>query len=275
MFPQSLSKSVTGIILSAAMHGAAFWAVGQVPHESRTPTARHRPIETLTIVEVATPPPPPLVTASEPGMDPAAQDAIQDQASDQASEAPKEPEVTPKPPPLPASMRSAVPPSALVEPVPKVKAAPAPSLPTLVGSRPSVLNAGLFQIPTSAASNRPAVAAPPKPSARESLTRGAKGGQINSRNPVLLTVLDGILRRNYPNDAHDAGIEGYARLELVVTRWGRPESIRILESHGHPAFGDACVRTVKRSRWRPAKNASGRRIAVRVRYRCSFTVGPE
>ncbi|TPV95167.1 MAG: energy transducer TonB [Myxococcales bacterium FL481] len=103
-------------------------------------------------------------------------------------------------------------------------------------------------------------------------SRGRGVTQQLSARPVLLTDMDRTLRRHYPNEARAQQIEGHARLQLVVSRRGRPSQLRVIESVGHPAFGEACRRAVARSRWRPARDRSGDRVATRILYRCKFEV---
>lgn len=276
--PQALSRSLSAAILSGALHGSAFWAARVLGPEPGEPSRRPPRVDLVTIVEVKEP----LPLASQPGVEPERDDAVESEAPKDVSLAPEEREVRPAhvdptPKAIPSAARAskddppedsvAEPQLEAIAPVVKQRALPNP-----LAVNPTAPHAGLIRIPQGRPSQRRPFTAASKSSSKRRTSDRAKGGRKGNRNPILLTALDRELRRFYPNDAREAGIEGHARLELVVTRWGRPESIRIVSSHGHPAFGEACVRAVKRSRWRPAKDRSGRRIAMRVRYRCRFTV---
>lgn len=276
--PQARFRLLTAATLSAAVHGLAFWAAGLVPYGPILTPDLHPAMDLLSIVEVEEPEP--LAIASQPGVAPGNKDAEDDEAPSEGNERSESTEAAPviadpKPEPIaptPKARGDAPAADPAAEPIPPT--GERPTLPGSVHAMPSVPIAGLIRLPQGPASRSRARTDPSKASPTRRSAGRTKGGRVDERNPVLMTALDRILRRQYPNDAREAGIEGYAKLDLVVTRWGRPESIRVVESHGHPGFGEACVRAVKHSRWRPAKNPAGRRIAMRVRYRCRFTVDP-
>lgn len=281
MMPQALSRSMVAAILSGVLHGGAFWAASFLESEPSQRVDRYPPMELVSMVEVEKAEPPSLAVASEPGVEPESEDAPQEEAPKEVSpasekaEPPPPVEPPPKAAPPAAKAPTEEPPSETLEELPPDAISPTANqraLPTTFALKPFIPQAGLIRVPQGRPSKRRARATVSNSARGQRSSGRAKGGKKGNLNPVLLTALDRELRRTYPNDAREAGIEGYAKLDLVVTRWGRPESIRIVSSHGHPAFGEACLRAVKRSRWRPAKDQSGRRIAMRVRYRCRFTV---
>lgn len=274
-------RCVTATLLSAALHGGVVWAVGRIQHRpSMRSPRRHPPIELFSLVEIAEPASLPPTIPSQPGTETTVEDSSEVLTPSQTSPAPEDldppsPQAEPEPNPTPslAQPRRDKPLAEPVKPTPSQPAAVHPPLPASVELKPFHSTRHLFPLPPTLRSpSRPTKAAASQPASGRGSVGKANAKRANDRNPILLTALHRLLRQNYPNQAREAGIEGYAKLELVVTRRGRPESIRILGSHGHPDFGEACLRTVKRSRWRPAKDREGRRIAVRVRYRCRFSI---
>jgi TonB family protein len=83
--------------------------------------------------------------------------------------------------------------------------------------------------------------------------------------------LDAELERNYPIELRRAGIPGRASLRLQISPEGRVGSIEVV-SESHAGFGDACVRTVRQSRWEPPLDVEGRAVATAIIYVCSFEV---
>jgi periplasmic protein TonB len=83
--------------------------------------------------------------------------------------------------------------------------------------------------------------------------------------------LDGVLKRNYPEDARSRGISGTASVRARIGADGRVSHTRVL-SESFSGFGEACKRTLAGSRWSPPKNREGSAVATEIAYTCRFVV---
>lgn len=70
----------------------------------------------------------------------------------------------------------------------------------------------------------------------------------------------------YPNRAKELGIQGILLIEIVIGLDGKVESVEILKSP-HPSFSSEARKTVKKWRFKPAKNKG---VPVRIRARKEF-----
>jgi protein TonB len=70
----------------------------------------------------------------------------------------------------------------------------------------------------------------------------------------------------YPNRAKELGIQGVLLIEIVIGLDGKVESVEILKSP-HPSFSSEARKTVKKWRFKPAKNKG---VPVRIRARKEF-----
>jgi len=85
--------------------------------------------------------------------------------------------------------------------------------------------------------------------------------------------LSAALQRNFPPGARRRGIAGIAVVSLRVRPTGEVDEVRVQrESVSGQGFGQACVTTVRASRWTPALNHQGNPTAARVRFHCEFRV---
>ena len=64
-----------------------------------------------------------------------------------------------------------------------------------------------------------------------------------------------------------------AVVSVEVQPTGEAGGIRLQrESVAGQGFGQACISTVRGSRWTPALNEAGNPIATRVNFRCEFRI---
>jgi protein TonB len=75
-------------------------------------------------------------------------------------------------------------------------------------------------------------------------------------------------RPDYPREALVKRLEGTVRVEAEVTPNGEALDVKVVTSSGHQILDDAAVRAVRRWRFRPAEDSSGRPI-VRA---CAVTI---
>ena len=86
--------------------------------------------------------------------------------------------------------------------------------------------------------------------------------EVVEQEPELIGGLEGLQARVvYPENARRQGIEGTAYVQFVVDERGRVVTPRVVR--GHPELGQAAVKALAASRFRPGRH-EGR--AVKVRY---------
>lgn len=81
--------------------------------------------------------------------------------------------------------------------------------------------------------------------------------------------LDALLERNYPPGARLQGRSGTARVALLIGADGRVLSTQLV-SATDPDFGEACVRTLRGTRWSTPRDQEGRAVRTILPYECRF-----
>jgi TonB family protein len=121
----------------------------------------------------------------------------------------------------------------------------------------------------------------PKPQKKTAVASGSQTGTGSgsgkrkknlSRPPQQPANMDQTLLRNYPKQAKMQGIEGIAVMKVLISPSGKASNIRLVRE-SYDGFGDACEKTLERSRWRPKLDERGRPIPVEITYTCRFEVG--
>lgn len=86
--------------------------------------------------------------------------------------------------------------------------------------------------------------------------------------------LDERLRRNYPEEARQQGIEGSATVALEVDADGVIQRVQLVrESVGGFGFYRACASMLREAgRWAPARDVRGQPVASSPRFTCRFRV---
>jgi protein TonB len=80
--------------------------------------------------------------------------------------------------------------------------------------------------------------------------------------------------RDYPFEALEQRARGLTRTEIDVSEQGRPTNCRVLKSSGFSILDDlTCRLALKRFRFKPARDASGRAIAGSVFYEQDWQLG--
>jgi len=94
-----------------------------------------------------------------------------------------------------------------------------------------------------------------------------------SRRPAPpASRLRDLLRRNYPREAQNQGIDGDARVRVRVEADGRVRTLAVL-SEDHAGFGAACRRTIREGgRWGAPQDRRGNAVATITTFRCTFTL---
>ncbi|WP_179504648.1 MULTISPECIES: energy transducer TonB family protein [unclassified Sphingomonas] len=79
---------------------------------------------------------------------------------------------------------------------------------------------------------------------------------------------------DYPPAARAAQAQGTTSVTISVTAQGRPSACRVTQSSRNPALdATTCDLAMKRFRFRPARDASGRAVAGEVDYDQEWTMG--
>ena len=82
--------------------------------------------------------------------------------------------------------------------------------------------------------------------------------------------LEAELRRTFPREARNLGIDGSARVRLRVEPTGRVRVLRVV-SEDHTGFGDACREAIRRSgRWDAPRDRHGDAVTTVLTFRCTF-----
>lgn len=90
---------------------------------------------------------------------------------------------------------------------------------------------------------------------------GGGGGGAGAPTPAR-QIAGAVRDSDYPRSALDAGISGTVYLRFVVTPEGRVGSCRVTRSSGNAALDTTTCRLIRqRFRYRPARDAWGRRVA--------------
>jgi protein TonB len=236
---------------SIALHGGL---VVMAPSAPSAAGAKAPSMTLATFVEIADPPPSPLVEppreepAREPMQEPHGAPAtnVRTRPTPPASHA-ATPAASPPASELPADFTSTVLSSADGPGV----AVPLPSTPPLPA------NSGGATVSSSATGS-----SSPRPRfvALADLAR-----------PPRAPRLDAALEKNYPASARQSGIAGHAVLRVEVLANGRIGGVRHV-SETYAGFADACERTVKSGAWEPPLDRNGKPVATEITYTCRFDV---
>lgn len=86
-------------------------------------------------------------------------------------------------------------------------------------------------------------------------------------------ALDAALQRHYPETARRRAMGGTASVRARIDPDGVVRvAMRLSESFA--GFGDACLRTLRGSRWSAPRDRRGNAVATEIRYTCRFLVQP-
>ena len=75
----------------------------------------------------------------------------------------------------------------------------------------------------------------------------------------------------YPADLRKDGVQGFAKVEMVVDAQGNVQEARLVVA-SHPEFGDRAVLAAQLWKFDPATDAAGKPVAVRVAQAFDFTL---
>lgn len=116
--------------------------------------------------------------------------------------------------------------------------------------------------------------APPPPK------KGPEAGARPQRQPAAPVAVREVDRNpepiytplpQYPLTALSSGVEGRARVRLRIEADGKVSAVEVLDSGGHPSFGAAAARAVRRWRFRPAMRG-GKPVALWATKRITFAL---
>ncbi len=79
--------------------------------------------------------------------------------------------------------------------------------------------------------------------------KGAAGAGKQGRDKITPHAID--QPRSYPLEARSKGWEGTVKLEALLNKKGRIESIKLLQSSGYKILDDTAIRMVKKWRYKP------------------------
>lgn len=149
-----------------------------------------------------------------------------------------------------AELFSPVPDTPAVAPRQQEPPKPKPAQPVtettpFIADRPAEATMPLQAAPSSSASS--SVPASSSGSAAPVNSGGGKAAAI-TRGPRAIEAE----KPDYPAGARERGNEGTVRLQMLVNRGGRVESVRIIESSGHTALDKAAEKAVRSWRFSPA-----------------------
>lgn len=265
--PRSGWLGTAGIALSAAFHVAAFFGLGTV----RVDAAALRPqtVEFSVIEE-----PPPVIEPPPPELAP-------DPEPEPAKPEPVRPIERPRP------VREASP-KPVKEAPPADNTPPAPAEETIADFSGTTLTAeGEGGWVSAVGSGAPMQGPIGKPNAavtgksRAGVEGGVVGGtgvrvvgeaDLSRRpRPPSADLLNEALKREYPKQAQQQGIEGVARIRVRVLASGKLSPLATL-SESYPGFAEACKRSLRDIRFEPPLDRSGAPVATDINYVCEFTV---
>jgi protein TonB len=252
-----------GVVLSVGVHIVTFLLLGIVKVDAAMPKAV--PVE-FTVIEP--PPAPPPVEEPPPP-------------------APPEPEAKPEPVKPPPKVKEAA-----LKPVEEAKPEPEPTPPapaeeaiadftgttitaegeggwtTVVGSG-APMNGPVGKAKSAAVTgrNRDGVAG----GAAEGTGMRVLGEGDLSRIPRAPSsaILEEALRREYPKQAQQQGVEGVAKVRVRVLSTGKLSPLATLDET-YPGFADACKRSLRNVRFEPALDRQGQPAATDITYKCEF-----
>jgi outer membrane biosynthesis protein TonB len=249
-------------VLSAGVHVVVFFGLGTVRVDAAVP--RDEVVE-FTVVEEqpaeeAPPPPPPPAP---------------------------EPEPEPKPEPVKPRIKEASP-APVEEAPPPDPTPPAPAEETIADfSGTTLTGEGSGGWTTAVGSGAPMNAPIGKPKAavtgreRDGTEGGAIGGTGTrvvseadlSRSPKVPSAeaLNEALKREFPKDAQQQGIEGVARIRVRVFATGKLSPLTVL-SESYPGFAEACKRSLRDQRFEPGLDRQGQPVATDINFKCEFTL---
>ncbi len=99
-----------------------------------------------------------------------------------------------------------------------------------------------------------------------------RASDLSRRPEPPASRLRDLLRRNYPRDAQNEGIDGDARVRVRVEADGRVRTLAVL-SEDHAGFGAACRRTIREGgRWGAPLDRHGNAVPTIMTFRCTFTL---
>lgn len=222
------SRRFLALALSAAIHIAALAAL-LLWHFTPTPSDRERP---MTVVDLAEPPP------DKPKPPPPEPEAEHEKAASGA--------------PAPAG--------------PKAEAAPlAAAIPVVVPTLPAaILPATGAATSSGAASSGTGTGAGGSGDGTGGGGSGEGGGRARPRLAAEPEAIRGYFNKNdYPKALRETKPKGTTGAEVMVGVDGRPLSCRITDPSGIPLFdSETCRLLLKRFRFRPARDMSGKPVAA-------------
>jgi outer membrane biosynthesis protein TonB len=81
------------------------------------------------------------------------------------------------------------------------------------------------------------------------------------------------LEKLYPKKAKQEGVEGEARVRLMIGPKGLPAKVRLItEDPPGYDFGKICIKTVNGEAWKPPLDKDGKPVTTRVTFRCGFEI---
>jgi TonB family protein len=250
-----------GVVLSVAFHAVTFFLLGTVQVDSAV--AREQVVE----FEFAEPEPLPEPPPPQP-------------------EAKPEPEPEPEPIKPPPKAREAAP-KPVEEAPPPDPTPPAPAEETIEDFTGTTLTAEgggggwLTATGSGAPMNGPVGKAKGAVTGRD--RAGTDGGAIGGTGTRVLgegdlsrqpkapssSILEEALRREYPKQAQQQGVEGVAKVRMRVMSSGKLSPLATL-NETYPGFADACKRSLKNVRFEPALDHQGQPATTDITYNCTF-----
>ena len=253
-----------GVVLSIGFHVVTFLLLGIVKVDAAMPRAH-----TMEFTVVEPPPPPP---APEPEVVP---------------DPPKpEPEAKPEPIKPPPKIKEAAPKP--VEDAPKPDETPPAAAEEAIadfsGTTITAEGEGGWTTVTGSGAPMNGPVGKAKAAAVTGRNReGVAGGAIDGTGTRVLgegdlsrmprapssSILEEALRREYPKQAQQQGVEGVAKVRVRVLSSGKLSPLATLDET-HPGFADACKRSLRNVRFEPALDRQGQPAITDITYKCEF-----
>lgn len=84
-------------------------------------------------------------------------------------------------------------------------------------------------------------------------------------------LLDAALQKHYPRGARDQGIEGGASIKIRILANGSVQVLATL-SESYPGFAEACKASMRNQSWTPGLDNRGQPVATDIPFKCAFAL---
>lgn len=278
-FFQLLASVGPGVALSVVLHASVWGWLGVLPPlNDLLATIRDVHVEL-----VAEPPPPPEPEVVEPEPEP---EVIEPEPEPEipppepvVRERVREPETTPDPTPAVETPPEEPPPleERIEDFTGETLSNPDPTAPTIIGGNGEAITGpvGAATGTTTGRSRRGVADGAPAGTGSDPEADGVPIVDADdlSRQTSSPDRLRALVSDRYPPELRARGVEGEARVRFVVSPNGRLMRLALV-SESEAGFGEACIEALRETsgEWPAPLDRSGRQVAQRVSFRCTFSL---